>query len=134
MSFLPGYTKRKKITIDHTKVDATTDIKVRVALTSGNFTWADTTDTGFDIQFTSSDGTTLLNFDRDYHDKPNSVAEYHVSVPSASSTVDTDFYMYFKSKVAVSAMRSVHISSDITNKKLALCRINVRGSSHWICV
>ena len=96
-SFLPGYTKRKKITIDHTKVDATTDIKVRVALTSGNFTWADTTDTGFDIQFTSSDGTTLLNFDRDYHDKPNSVAEYHVSVPSASSTVDTDFYMYFKS-------------------------------------
>ena len=43
----------------------------------------------------SSDGETLLKYERERHDNSNQVAEYWVKIPSVSGSSDTDFYIYF---------------------------------------
>ena len=96
MAWLTGWQYRKKITIDQTKVDADlSDFPVLVKLTSSNFDFSKALSTGYDIRFTSSDGETLLKYERERHDQANSLAEYWVKVPSVSGTVDTDFYVYY---------------------------------------
>ena len=92
---LEGYTLREKITIDHTKISATlTNFPIRVSLTSSNLTFSECNADGFDIRFTSDNGTTLLKYERELHDSANSLGEYWVKVPSISSTVDTVIYLY----------------------------------------
>lgn len=96
MAWLTGWQYRKKITIDQTKVDANlSDFPVLVKLTSSNFDFSKALSTGYDVRFTSSDGETLLKYERERHDQANSLAEYWVKVPSVSGTVDTDFYIYY---------------------------------------
>jgi len=81
MAWLTGWTYRKKITIDETKVDADlTDFPVLVKLTSTNFDFSKARSDGYDIRFTSSDGTTLLKYERERHDATNQVAEYWVKI------------------------------------------------------
>jgi len=93
---------RKKITIDSTKVDADlTDFPVLVKLTSTNFDFSKARSDGFDIRFTSSDGTTLLKYEREKHDSVANQAEYWVKIPSISSSTDTDFYIYYGKSDAV---------------------------------
>jgi len=68
MGWLTGWTYRKKITIDETKVDADlTNFPVLVKLTSTNFDFSKARSDGYDIRFTSSDGTTLLKYERERH-------------------------------------------------------------------
>jgi hypothetical protein len=96
MAWLTGWRYRKKITIDETKVDADlTDFPVLVKLTSSNFDFTKALSNGNDIRFTSSDGSTLLKYERERHDATNQVAEYWVKIPSVSGSVNTDFYIYF---------------------------------------
>ena len=91
------YTTRRKLTIDQTKVDADlTDFPVLVKLTSTNFDFSKANSDGFDIRFTSSDGTTLLKYERERHDNVNGLAEYWVKIPSVSGTANTDFYIYYR--------------------------------------
>jgi len=88
------YTTRKKLTIDHDKIDDTlTDLPVLVKLTDANFDFDKDNDDGFDIRFTEDDGETLLKFERERHTDPT--AEYWVKVGSVSSSSDTDFYIYY---------------------------------------
>jgi hypothetical protein len=90
------YTFRKKLTIDHTKVTSTlTNFPVAVVLTSSRLNFNHTTSTGNDVRFTSSDGKTLLNFERERHNQGSSLAEYWVKIPSISSSTDTLFYIYY---------------------------------------
>jgi len=96
MAWLSGWQYRKKLTIDKTKVDADlTDFPVLVKLTSSNFNFSRARSDGYDIRFTSSDGTTLLKYERERHDSSNQVAEYHVKIPFVSSSSNTDFYIYY---------------------------------------
>jgi len=95
--FLSGYTTRRKLTIDHTKIDSDlTDFPVLVKLTSSNFDFSKSNSDGYDIRFCSSDGTTLLKYERERHDSTNEVAEYWVKIPSVSSSADTEFYIYYR--------------------------------------
>ena len=90
------YTTRKKLTIDQTKVDDDLiDFPVLVKLTSSNFDFSKANADGYDIRFTSSDGVTLLKYERERHDSANSLAEHWVKVPSVSGATDTDIYMYY---------------------------------------
>jgi len=94
--WLSGWQYRKKITIDETKIDDDlTDFPVLVKLTSSNFDFSKARSDGFDVRFCSSDGTTLLKYERERHDATNQVAEYWVKIPSVSSSADTDFYIYY---------------------------------------
>ena len=97
MSWLSGYTKRRKLTIDCTKVDsALSDFPILVKLTSSQLNFAKANADGFDIRFTSSDGETLLKYERERHDNGNSLAEYWVKIASIASATDTDIYMYYR--------------------------------------
>ena len=91
-----NYLHRKKITIDHTKVDADlSNYPVKVLLTSSNFDFTKSRSDGYDIIFTGSDGETLLTFERAYHDETNSISEHYIKIASVSSSSDTEFYMYY---------------------------------------
>jgi len=95
--WLSGWDNRKKLTINQTKIDENlTDLPVLVELTSANFDFSKANSDGFDIRFTSSDGKTLLKYERERYDSANSLAEYWVNVPLVSSTAATDFYIYYK--------------------------------------
>lgn len=94
--WLSGYSCRKKLTIDHDKVDASlTDFPTLVKLTSSNFDFSKPSPNGYDIQFTSEDGLTPLSYERELYDAANQLAYFWVKVPSVSSSADTDFYMYY---------------------------------------
>lgn len=99
MAFLTGYTKRKKITIDNTNVDsALSDFPVLVKLDDDADIGADIDSNGYNIRFTSSDGETLLDYDRRSFDNTGSEATgvFFARVPSVASSAATDIYLYYK--------------------------------------
>jgi len=96
MAWLSGWQYRRKITIDATKIDENlTDFPVLVKLNTSRFDFSKARSDGYDIRFTSSDGETLLKYERERHDASNQVAEYHVKIPSVSSSQNTEFYIYY---------------------------------------
>ena len=102
-NWLTGWTYRKQITIDEAKVDADlTNFPVRVSLSPANFDYSKALSTGYDIRFTSSDGSTTIDFEREYWNLGvSSTTEFWVEVPSvASSTASTTFYMYYGNATA----------------------------------
>jgi len=95
-NWLSGWQYRKQLTIDNTKIDSNlTDFPVLVKLTSSNFDFSKAQSSGDDVRFTSSDGTTLLKYERERHDSANQAAEYWVKIPSVSSSSGTTFYIYY---------------------------------------
>lgn len=95
-NWLSGFSYRKAITIDHTKIDADlTDYPTLVKLTSSNFDFAKAQTNGQDVRFTDSGGQTLLSYDREKHDAAGQEAIYWVKIPSVSSSTDTVFYVYY---------------------------------------
>ena len=102
------YAYKKKITIDHTKVDGDeTDFPVLISVTDADL--ADTSNSGqvesangYDIIFTNDDEDTLLKHEIQSYDNTDGTLIYWVKVDSLSSTVDTDIYIYYgKSGVVV---------------------------------
>ncbi|MDD1670920.1 MAG: DUF2341 domain-containing protein, partial [Methanomicrobiales archaeon] len=87
---------RKKITIDHTKVSATqTDFPVLINLSSDSGLQSHARSDGYDILFTSTDGTTKLSHEIDKYTSSTGALLAWVKVPSLSSTTDTVLYMYY---------------------------------------
>ena len=85
---------RKAITIDHTKVSSTqTNFPVLISLSSDSDLSAGARSDGFDILFTSSDGSTKLSAERESYSSGTLVA--WVGIPSLSSSTDTVIYMYY---------------------------------------
>ena len=93
------YSHRKKITIDNTKVDAAlSDFPVLVYLNADAQIGAVSNADGFDIRFTSSDGETLLKYERENFAiaSNQATANFWVKIPSVSSSADTEFYIYYR--------------------------------------
>ena len=97
-----GYTYRRTITIDHTKVPNTDQANFPLLLSG---TYADlanvgsggsvTNVNGYDIVFTSDPaGSSALPFDRESYSSSGKVA-YWVNVPILSHTTDTVIYMFY---------------------------------------
>lgn len=96
MGTLAGWSKRQKLTIDHTQVDdELTDFPVKVIIPSDNPLFYTAKSDGSDVRFTAADGETLLKFEREVHNTEECIAVYHVKIPSVSDTDDTDFYLYY---------------------------------------
>jgi len=109
-AFLSGWSYRKKITIDHTKIDSDlTDFPVLVKLTSSNFDFSKARSDGYDIRFTASDGTTLLKYERERHDATEQKAEYWVKIPSVSSSSNTEFYIYYGNSSATDGADATNV-------------------------
>ena len=68
MAWLTGWSYRKKLTLDSSKVDSDcSDFPVKVIFDEGNFAFAHALETGNDVRFTASDGETLLKYERELH-------------------------------------------------------------------
>jgi len=98
-NWLQGYNTRRKLEIDHTKIDSDlTDFPVAVILNSSRHDFSKGNANGYDTRFTASDGETLLKYERERHDSTNQVAEYWVKIPSVSSSANTIFYFYYRTQ------------------------------------
>jgi len=108
--FDTAWSYRKRITIDHDKVDNNLEnFPVAVILDNTNFDFSKARPDGYDIRFTASDGTTLLKYERERHDNDNQKAEYWVKIPSVSSSANTEFYMYYGKSNAVDGVDPTNV-------------------------
>ena len=103
MAQLSGFEYRKKLTVDNTEVGGTTTLTNFPILLSINDSDLATeansgfvsSSNGFDIAFTSSDGTTQLDHELiDYTATTGELLAW-VRFPSLSAISDTDFFIYF---------------------------------------
>ena len=99
------WTNRKQITIDHTKVGigtttpllnfpmlfSVTDADLKFTGSGGKVA----SSTGLDMLFTSSDGTTKLDYEMEYYASTTGQVIAWVRIPSLSPSVDTTIYVYF---------------------------------------
>jgi hypothetical protein len=99
-----SYNVRKRITFDPSKVSGgadlvnfpaliniTTDNDIRTTANGGGVIDAQ----GDDIVFTSDDGVTLLEFEREDYDGTNGHYTAWVKIPLLSTTLNTSIYMYY---------------------------------------
>ena len=102
-SWSNGYTHRRAITLDHTKVPNTDQTNFPV-LISGTYSYLATTanggqvtnSSGYDIIFSSdAGGTTLLAYERETYNSTTGAINFWVQVPTLSHTTDTIIYMYY---------------------------------------
>jgi len=95
-----SYTHRKKITVQGDYVDSDlTNFPLLVAINGDTDLGTNTNADGYDIRFTSSDGSTLLDYDREKHDVSAGAltAVYWVKVPSVAADGTTYIYIYYRS-------------------------------------
>jgi hypothetical protein len=90
---------RKRITIDNTNVgsDDLTNFPLCIRI-NADADMVTALATGYDIRFTSVDGVTLLNYEREYWSGGNGsavTAIFWVQIPTISHTTPTDFYIYY---------------------------------------
>ena len=87
---------RKKFTTDYTKVAGTshTDFPIAVVHPADSDFYSKCRSDGYDILFTSSDGTTKLDHEIEHFESDGSLLAW-VRVPTLSGTENQDFYMYY---------------------------------------
>ena len=113
--FDPAWSYRKKITIDNTKVDADqTDFPVYVDLADlGADFHSNLADAnGGDIRVTDSDGLTELPRQVVVIDTGANTGELHFEANFLSSTVNTDFYIYYGNAAASEPLASSTYGSE----------------------
>lgn len=99
MAFLAGYNLRKKITIDHTKIDKLIGtIPIRVFIDGDTDIGANCNPDGHDIRFCKADGVTKLYYERSDFAVVSGAAtgNFWVKLLNPSPDVDTDFYIYYR--------------------------------------
>lgn len=96
-----GWKYRRKLTFDNTTSnlgvtsEALTDFSVLLVLTSSNIDYTSTQDSGQDLRFTDSDGTTLLSYEIEKWDEAGTSYVW-VKVPQIDINSSTDYiYMYY---------------------------------------
>jgi len=91
-----GYSRRIKITVDHTTVDKTVNflLSVDLSLQESNF-WDYVKDGGGDIRVSADDETTEYARHILSCDTTALTGEVIVLIPTISNTVDTDIYLFY---------------------------------------
>jgi hypothetical protein len=116
-----SYNFRKRITFDPTKVSGSSDLTdfpvlikiasdndLRVTGSGGHVQNAN----GYDIIFTSADGTTLLDHQLTRYVSTSGALECWVKVPVLSTSVDTDIYMYYGNSAVTTNQSSTNTWSN----------------------
>jgi len=97
-----GY--RRTVTIDNSGNSNTlTDYPVSLSLTSSNFSFSKAKSAGEDLRFTSSDGTTLINYWIQSYDPNSQTATVWVKVPSITASTTTTIYIYYGNSLATAS-------------------------------
>jgi PKD repeat protein len=93
---------RKNITIDKSRVSGTlSDFPVLINLDSDNDLRNGTRSDGYDILFTTSDGTTKLPHEIETYTNSTGALVAWVKVPAVQSSANTTLYMYYNNSNAV---------------------------------
>lgn len=114
MAFSNGYTYRRSLTIDNTKVSGSSDLTSFPMLVKGTYAYlatvangGDVTDAdGFDIIFETSTGTTLDHEIESYTASDGSVV-FWVRIPTLIYNSDTVIYMYYGNSSVTTSQESV---------------------------
>jgi len=103
-----GY--RKKITVDHTRVQADlTAFPVSINLSSDSDLASHAQSNGNDILFTGSDGVAKLSHEIEKYTSSTGALVAWVQVPSLSSSVDTDLHMYYGNPTCGSQQNATNV-------------------------
>jgi len=104
---------RRKITFDNSaQAENLTNFPVLVKLSSSNINYSNTQDSGQDIRFTDSDGTTLLSYEIEKWDETGSSFVW-VKVPQIDASSSTDsIYMYYGNSSATDAQAATSVWSN----------------------
>ena len=97
MSYSSSWSNYVIVTVDHTKVPAdlaSVPVYLDLSLLPAGF-WSTVQNGGGDIRVTSSDGTTEISREVVSCDTGGTTGELHFLAPSLSSSLNTDFYIYF---------------------------------------
>jgi hypothetical protein len=106
----PGWGYRKKITVNHTRVQANlTAFPVLIDLASDSDLASHAQSNGNDILFTSSNGVAKLSHDIEKYTSSTGNLVAWVKVPSLSSSVDTDLYMYYGNPTCGSQQDKINV-------------------------
>ncbi len=98
-----NWQERKRITIDHTKVNGTqTNFPVLVSLASDSGLASHAQADADDILFTSSDGTTKLSHEIESYASGSGALTAWVKIPSVSPVTDTYIYLYYGNPASAS--------------------------------
>jgi len=114
--WLEGYQYRRRITLNNRGQNETfSNFQTAVHVPSG-FDFSKTLESGNDIRFTSSDGTTPLNFEIDeWNDSGSSGSPSYlwVKVPTITASSGSDFvYMYYGNNAALSGQNAAQTWSN----------------------
>ncbi len=106
---------RRKLTLDNTTSnlgvtsEALTDFPVLVVLTSSNIDYSNTQNSGQDLRFTDSNGTTLLSYEIEKWDE-SGTSYVWVKVPQIDINSSTDYiYMYYGNSGASDAQSATNV-------------------------
>ena len=109
---LTNWQYHEKKIINHTRVDEDlSDFPVFVKLDSSNFDFSKAKSDGTDVVFVDVNDN-LLAFERVSYDSTAQIAEFWVKIPSVSSTVDTEFYMYYGNSDATDQQNATGVWDD----------------------
>lgn len=104
---------RRAITIDETKVDDDlTNFPVMVGFASSTISFDKMREDGFDVRFTQSDGTTLLDYERALHSSSSAATlqgVYFVRFLNVASSTATTGYIYYGNSAASDAASSTAV-------------------------
>ncbi|MDD1670894.1 MAG: DUF2341 domain-containing protein, partial [Methanomicrobiales archaeon] len=114
ISFSPcNWQYRKKITINGTMVAGTqTNFPILVNLSSDSDLGTYAQDSGYDLVFTQSDGTTQLSHEIESFSGTTGALLAWVKVPSISSSVNTDIYLYFGNQTSLNQQNATGVWSN----------------------
>lgn len=105
----PAWSYRKPIAIDHTKVAGDlTNFPVLIHFTGSDLS-AHALTNGFDLLFTSSDGTNKLAHQIERFTSSNGVLIAWVNVPNLSSAIDTVLYLYYGNPAATNQQNAAGV-------------------------
>ena len=123
-SFYSGWNYRKKITIDHTEVEGSTDFTnfpVLISLPSDAGLANHARDNGWDILFTSSDGKTKLSHEIEKFDGNTGELVAWVKAPTLYATSGTVLYVYYGNP---SATNQENVTNVWSNGYVAVWHLN----------
>ena len=119
-----GYSYRRTVTIDHTKVPNTNQTNFPV-LFSGTYSdlattsngGAVTNSNGYDIIFTSdAAGANVLPFERENYNGATGAVNFWVQIPTLSHTTDTTIYLFYGNSSVTTDQSNQHGTWDINYK------------------
>lgn len=102
--WLSSFNYRRTITINNYQVEKTlTNYQVRIRIDSTNFDYSHAKLDGGDIRFTSSNGTTLLNYYIEKYNQSPKISYVWVKFPTIPSSGQITCYLYYGNSSASSA-------------------------------